>query len=175
MLCCPCEDCRFLSTPRTVVGGHVDFSPASHSNVFHLLVEKRSFPQSYRNACVCICVCLCLCTPPLETRPFPCHPNRLLRQEALGNYRDAACSNGVPPQPIIWRDSPCQGATMEGGGVVLRRKERLQSIGSLSLNLSPSHSQVPYRVTERGGWGGRAGPGFVPRVGIRLVHASDKW
>lgn len=46
-------------------------------------------------------VCVCVCALPLETRPFPCHPNRLLQQEALGNYRDAACSNGVPPHPLF--------------------------------------------------------------------------
>lgn len=50
----------------------------------------------------------------LETRPFPCHLNCLLHQEVLRNYRDAACSNGVPTQPIIWRDSPCQGVIVEG-------------------------------------------------------------
>lgn len=126
-----------------------------------------------------VCVRLCLCTPPLETRPFPCHPNRLLQQEALGNYRDAACSNGVPPQPIIGRDSPCQGATLGGGGVVLRRKERIRSIGSLSLSIS--HPPIHKFLTElqKGGGGGallqQAGPGFVPRADIRLIHAGDKW
>lgn len=34
-------------------------------------------------------------------------------QEGFSNYRDAAHSNGVPAQPIIWRDSPCQGVIAE--------------------------------------------------------------
>lgn len=50
----------------------------------------------------------------LDTHPFPCHSNCLLYQEVLGNYREAACSNGVLPQPIIWRDSSCQGTIEQG-------------------------------------------------------------
>lgn len=55
----------------------------------------------------------CVCAS-LDTCPFPCHSNCLLYQDVLSNYREAACSNGVLPQPIIWRDSPCQGVIVQG-------------------------------------------------------------
>lgn len=79
-------------------------------------------------------------------------------QEVLSNYRDAARSDGVPTQPIIWRILPCQ-------GVILEEMELSYVVRKACLSRAPLSPPIHYFLTElhqlKRGWGWDLFPGSI--------------
>lgn len=92
-------------------------------------------------------------------------------QEVCSNYRDAACSEGLPTQPIIWRDCSCQGAVLEEMELSYAVKKSPSQLGLFFSSYSP----FPYRITpvkaqgqsQLGGWWG------VPKASSQLWQVTN--
>lgn len=113
--------------------------------------KKGGCPYRYRKTkCTCVRLSVCALRRWKLARSHVI-PTASPHQEALRNYRDAARSNGVPPQShyLEWFSL----SRRYGGrsGVKLRCKERLASIGSLS---HPPFTISLQSYTAKAGGGG---------------------